>query len=247
MRRFLIALLAATPAAADPVSAFVVDGRGELSGHVADRAGHALRDIQVHIVSNRGAERVVTTDRNGNFRAGASEGAATLVYVNGDVRLGGTTATSTAVGDSEVVELGEIAPPSVAAKPLSNPAVIPEYSDEAWKQDVWTRAWLLLDLDATGAVSRVKLLVHPGHGLDAIAVRDALKLKFEPARDRANRPMGTKTLWTYEWPAYSWLTKQHQRRYMPHDVYDVPCGKGRDCTPVSFAAVFSEPWLTRKR
>jgi hypothetical protein len=82
------------------------------------------------------------------------------------------------------------------------------YSDEAVLSDRWAKCWLLLDIDDTGTVSRLKLLNDPGNSLAPIAIKEGFKMKFSPARDEANRPMPTLLLMPIEWPSYTWLIQR---------------------------------------
>lgn len=88
----------------------------------------------------------------------------------------------------------------------SRPAGAP-YSDRAILSNAWTRAWLLLDIDEIGRVRRFKYIKRPGHDLEKITAREAFKLRFEPARNRAGRPVGTWMIWLIEWPSYWWLVE----------------------------------------
>lgn len=107
------------------------------------------------------------------------------------------------VHGNEVIEIEGAPPtPKVKAKPkkrylgtgskLDNiflrPA--PEYSDSAILSDAWELAWMLLDIDEKGVVSRVKLLKVPGHDREKIAVKTAMKLQFEPAIAEDGKPTG---------------------------------------------------------
>jgi hypothetical protein len=107
----------------------------------------------------------------------------------------------------EVIVIDEKPPkPAVEAKPVNySPRKTPPYSDEAIESDAWTRAWLLLDIDARGAVTRIKYLKRPGYKLDDIAARQVFGLRFEPARDRNGKPQRTWIVWGIEWPSYYWL------------------------------------------
>ena len=120
----------------------------------------------------------------------------------------------------EVIEIEGAPPtPKVQAKPkkrylgtgsdLDNiflrPA--PEYSDEAVLSDAWELAWVLLDIDATGAVTRVKFLKVPGHDLEKLAVKTAMKLQFEPAIGDDGKPIRSWIVWPIEWPSYWWLVQ----------------------------------------
>jgi hypothetical protein len=146
--------------------------------------------------------------------------------------------------------------PKVEPKPVKHYSrIAPPYSDYAIEHDKWARAWLLLDVDATGTVTRVKFLHHPGADLDAIAIRQGLAMKFEPARNAKGDAVSRKVLWTIEWPAYWWLVmREGVTTGIPDSVNGVPCaGSGpwhmksmhpiyRDCSGPDFTHVATEPW-----
>jgi len=98
------------------------------------------------------------------------------------------------------------------------------------------------------------LLRRPGHRLDDIAVRAAHALHFKPARDHADRPIGSVVLWTFEWPSPTFLVSVHgtRARRLTSDIDAVPCrGSGpadtswrRDCTPADVSGALTAPWLT---
>jgi len=124
------------------------------------------------------------------------------------IALAGAAAASAGPKQSgEVIVIDEKPPrPAVEAKAINySPRKTPPYSDEAILSDAWTRAWLLLDIDARGNVTRFKFLKRPGYQLDDIAARQVFGLRFEPARDRAGRPQRTWIVWGIEWPSYFWL------------------------------------------
>jgi hypothetical protein len=162
--------------------------------------------------------------------------------------------------------------PAVPPKPKNySPIKAPPYSDRAIESDAWTRAWLLLDIDETGAVKRFKFIKHPGYDLDGIAASEAFKLRFEPARNGSGRPVKTWLIWLIEWPSYWWLVGTvGVTTRMPPLVYyggrvrssanSVPCaGSGplyfgsfyrayRDCSKPDLSRNFeAEPWVIPKR
>jgi hypothetical protein len=158
---------------------------------------------------------------------------------------------------SETIVIREVRP-AVVAKPVKHySSIAPPYSDYAKVHDTWTRAWLLLDIDETGKVSRVKFLHRPGADLDDIAVREALKLQFEPARDASGAAMPSRMAWTIEWPSYWWLVvREGVTTRIPPTVNSLTCkGNGpmnldrahaalRDCSRPDFSAAEREPWIT---
>jgi hypothetical protein len=110
--------------------------------------------------------------------------------------------------------------PAKPAEPKVDAQKTPPYSDEAVERDAWARAWLLLDVDETGKVTRLKLLKKPGFDLDAIAIRAGFELRFEPARDAHGKPMKTYIVWSMEWPSYGWLVQRNGSALrMPRNIH----------------------------
>jgi len=103
------------------------------------------------------------------------------------------------VGKGEVIEIHD---PPVKPKALNfNPRKTPPYSDAAVLSDAWTKAWMLLDVSERGDVTRVKFLKRPGFDLEKIAIKEAFKLKFSPARDGRGNPLRVYVVWPIEWPS----------------------------------------------
>jgi hypothetical protein len=167
----------------------------------------------------------------------------------------------------EVIDIHDIAVPKVMPKPTPasyDPLRIPAYSDEAALDDVWVRSWLLLDIDARGNVVRFKFLNHPGYGLEPIAIKEAFKVKFAPARDNRDKPTETFALWRIEWPAFDYMREVYgETRWVPQGMFasdpsplaNVRClGTGplnlttlhpvyRDCRQPDISKVDAEPWV----
>jgi hypothetical protein len=229
------------------VQGFVASA-GELSGRVVDADGKPVANAPVQLVSKSG-ERTLKTDKQGRFRTEIVE--PTMVAVYGGMQVQGGSSTTEKVGGDEAIVLREAERPTKLAKPLSDPLAIPDYTDALRDKNVWVRAWLLVDVDETGSVSRVKLLNPPGYDLDAIAIRDAFKLKFEPARNRVDKPMSSMVVWKFEWPTAGSLP--------PNKWSELPCRKSaddkwyamnkpyRDCSRPNMAAVVRTPWIERPR
>jgi hypothetical protein len=142
----------------------------------------------------------------------------------------------------------------------------PPYSDRAILSDAWTKAWMLLEVDEAGAVTRVKFLNTPGYDLEKIALAEAFKLTFAPALDGSKRPMRSNVVWEIEWPAAFWLsTFVGTRSAMPKIVgfpprrqdHYVPCrGSGpwamgsirptyKDCSKPNLGKIATEAWIDR--
>jgi hypothetical protein len=178
--------------------------------------------------------------------------------------LAATASADDRVQPGEVIIIEDHA---VAAKPKNHkPLKAPPYSDEAVLSDAWTRAWLLLDVDARGHVVRIKFLKHPGYDLESIARDEVFKLEFEPARDATGKAVPTRIVWDIEWPSAWWLsTFVGTRSSMPPIVgfppqrldAHVPCaGSGplhlgsvhpvyKDCSKPDLSRAAVEPWVTR--
>ncbi len=108
----------------------------------------------------------------------------------------------------EVIKVEGRLLPKVKPTPKNHSALkAPPYSDRAILRDAWTKAWLLLDVSAEGKIIRLKFLKRPGYDLEPIAVSEAFKLTFEPARDHGDKPVRTFVLWQIEWPSAGWLEK----------------------------------------
>jgi len=236
------------------IHGFVWEGEESLDGRVTDAAGRGVSGAQVHIVDGSG-EHVLTTDHDGRYHLALAHRASALVFVYGDVHITSAAARSNPADGGETVDIHELAVPATPPKLKRRPKR-PEYSDAATDHNAWLRAWLLLEIDETGSVARVKLLDHPGYDLDPIAVRNAFTLEFEPARDHANRPVRTDVLWAIDWPAYWWLV-DHGNNVLapiPYDAWDLPChvGQGppkldRSCAPATIANALTAPWIERPR
>jgi hypothetical protein len=237
---------------ADDLHGFVLRGDGHLDGHVTDAVGNALPGAQVHVVSD-GVERVVSTDRAGDYRVKVATGASCIVFVVGDARITSLTAFTRGVVDSEIIAMRE-ARSTTKLPRLHRRPPLPPYSDAAVDHNGWLRAWVLLDVDASGAVTRVKLLDHPGYDLDPIAVRAAFELELEPARDDANRPMRSQLLWPIDWPAYWWIVDHGDglMERIPDAAWSLPCkpsgpalSVARSCAPPTLENMLSAPWIDR--
>ncbi len=235
----------------DLLSGFVAGSAGEIVGRVVDADGAPVANADVHLITQHG-ERTVATDTQGHFKAEIAE--PTMVVVYGGARISGSSATTQRIEGTEAIAVHDAEPPATPAKPLSDPTLIPEYTDAILDKNAWARAWLLLEVSDTGFVSRVKLLDAPGYDLDAIAVRDAFKLKFEPARDRVGKAMVSHVVWKFEWPPSSWNLGSPR---IPPRASKLPCRRKasdtwyelntpyRDCSPPNMAAAFTAPWIAR--
>ncbi len=204
-----------------------------LVGKVTDLLARPVPNVRVHVVS-KDDHQVVTTNQDGEYRV-LVDGNQTLSVVvgagefhtfrRGTIKDGTTLRLDFEVEltDGEIIRIVDDKPPTVPPKlPAGTPRMTPPYSDEAMERDAWGKAWLLLDVDATGKVLRVKLVKRPGFGLDDIAVKEAMKLRFEPALDENAKPMRTSIYWAMEWPSHGWLmTHQGSAARMPIESYSL--------------------------
>lgn len=214
-------MLAAGPAAADAV----------LMGRVVDLLGRPVAGARVHVLVGTESQ-TVTTDKDGNYRVTVDGGKDISVVIGagdqhtfrrGQIKDGSVERLDieVEVAEGEVIRIVDQKPPAVPPKlPKDAPRITPPYSDEAVVRDAWAKAWLLLDIDETGKVLRVKLVKRPGFGLDEIAVKEAMKLRFEPALDEHNKPMATKMFFAMEWPSHGWLRERNgTATAMPAELY----------------------------
>lgn len=250
-------LLWSRGAAADDgkVSGFTTNSVGEMTGTVTDNDGDPLSGVEVFVTSPSG-ERATRTDSKGRYKIdlGEDEGQK-FVFVRTVARINGQSLEATELDGEEVFEIRESEKPKVMPRPKQGTNLIPEYSEEARDKDVWARAWLLLDIDASGQVTRMKLLHAPGYGLDRIATLAAGNLEFEPALSPAGRPVPALVLWTYEWPSYYWmLSNKFTPNAVPQAVEAVSCASEpsntrrlRDCTKVDISKERDLPWLPAMR
>lgn len=188
-----------------------------LVGKVTDLLGVPVANVRVHVVS-KADHQIVTTNKDGEYRVVVDSNQTISVVVGaGEFHTfrGGTIKENTTLrldfeveqAEGEIIRIIDSKPPTVPPKlPADAKRLTPPYSTEAMERDAWAKAWLLLDIDETGKVLRVKLVKRPGFDLDDIAVKEAMKLRFEPALDENNKPMRTTIYWAMEWPSHGWLT-----------------------------------------
>jgi hypothetical protein len=193
---------------------------GKLSGRVTDLMDRPVADASVVITGPDGAETRVATDAAGRYTATVSgAGAYTVVFASGQVRGtarldipadGAVTLDKQLETGGEIIEIQGHNRPLVYARPRADPLVIPKYSDEAVLSDHWTRAWLLLDIDARGVVTRARFIKRPGYQLEDIAIQHVFGIRFDPSRDQYGVPAQSYIVWSLEWPSMSWLTPRNR-------------------------------------
>jgi hypothetical protein len=243
------------------------------------RLGDVYTDLpvpsaDVFITGPHGLERTVATDDAGHYLAPVDgPGDYILTFALGPQRIGykvaiaapGSTHFDAKIDRGEVIEIHDLPAhrPPIMPSPIHRLPKIPAYSDNMIETDSWAKAWLLLDIDEHGAVARAKLLNHPGHDLDQIAIDHALGLTFNPAYDNLGHPMRTLIIYPIEWPSYWWMIDLHGgfalRMPEPQFVQRVPCeGSGplhmgsmhpvyRTCSRPDLSHVEQEPWHVAKR
>jgi hypothetical protein len=224
-----------------------IASQGDLTGLVVNADGKPVANAPVQLASQHG-ERTVTTDEQGRFKTVIAE--PTMVAVYGGLQVTGGSSTTEKINGDEAIVLHEADRPAKLAKALSDPTEVPDYTDAIRDANVWVRAWVLVEVNERGGVSRVKLLNPPGYDLDAIAVREAFKLKFEPARNRVDQPLPSLMVWKFEWPPTWWAD-----RLPPHRWSRLPCRKHagenwnlkgkpfRDCSQANIAAAMTTRWI----
>jgi hypothetical protein len=248
--------LATAPARAqsrDKITGLTTEITGPISGRVSELDGTPVADREVFIASEAG-QQVVRTDAQGRFRIDLKDtkGSKT-VFVQGTLRLTLEKLQESTYEGETAVEIQESELPKVMPKLKSDGLRILPYSAKARAADTWIRAWLILDVTASGEVRRVKLLNPPGHDLDTVAVRAAFDLRFEPARDAAGRAVDAAVLWTFDWPAYQWMIEHRfSLEWMPPEATALACrgddvlrGAYRECPPPAVARAHALPWLSR--
>jgi hypothetical protein len=161
----------------------------------------------------------------------------------------------------ETIIIRGTAPPKVLPKAKKRYGrIAPAYSDYAIEHDKWAKAWLLLDIDERGVVTRLKLLKAPGYDLDQIAIERGFSMRFDPAEDIHGNAIPSQLITPIEWPAYWWLiAREGLATKIPEYIERVPCeGSGpmklgsihpayRDCSPPPELSKLDEfAWIEKK-
>jgi hypothetical protein len=108
----------------------------------------------------------------------------------------------------ETIHIDQKITPFRMPRLLSDPDLIPAYSDDAILGNAWVRAWVWLDIDARGIVQRVKFIKRPGYGLDQTAVEFALSREFAPAVNQFGHEVASIAYMPIEWPSHAWLVEK---------------------------------------
>lgn len=251
-------------------------------GRVLDRkTGEPVEGAAVFITGGDGFETTVATDDDGRYAITVTPGKYRLTFLHADARVEGQIAVVAGADTTldarlkmkidETIVIEHTRTPKVLPKPKNAFTAIkqPPYSDRAIEQDAWVRAWLLLDVDETGTVTRLKFLNKPGYDLEPLAVAEGFKLAFEPARGDRNEPVRTLLVWGIEWPSRYWLIHHAEAVTRMPDTFTpsnvsaaaaVPCkGSGpwkfnkqrsaykgyRDCTRPDLSKVNGGEWILR--
>ena len=191
-----------------------------VTGRVTDVLGRPVASARVYVLPRRGQPHQTTTGKDGRYKVQVqTAGTYGVVIAIDKAHTFRTVLVQQGLSNTMDIDLemdtegGEVIKiedrrrpePKVKAKPKQDISKSLPYSDEAVERDAWARAWLLLDVDERGTVTRLKLLKRPGYDLDKICIDEAFKLKFSPALDDKGQPMKTYMLWTFEWPSWGWL------------------------------------------
>jgi Carboxypeptidase regulatory-like domain len=213
---------------------------GRITGRVVDVADQPLRDVSVVISGPSGVEATVVTDPTGHYAATVKPGPHTVIFAFGNKRVTSRVdiidhalakLDGTLEIGGEVIDVLDAPRAEKHATPKSDPLAIPKYSDKAALTDTWSKAWLLLEVDEHGVVTRFKFLKRPGNDLDDIATRWAFGLKFEPARNRFGYPTRSYVVWPIEWPSLQWMQeKELPTNRMPNFFGMIPA----DLSPWSY-------------
>ncbi len=276
MRAWIAIVLVLWSAGAARADDTELEPRSVLRGRVLDAThGGPVEGALVMIAGPRGLERTVTTDVAGRYGALVKPGTYRVVFAHGESRTSGRVDVPPrrvavldgrvdSVAGEVIVIQGRVKPP-VPPKPTNfSRHRAPPYSERAILSDAWTKAWLLLDIDERGKLLRLKFLKRPGYDLEAIALAEVRKLRFEPARDGSGQPMRSWLVWSIEWPSAWWLSKfTGTRSTMPKEVgfpprradANVPCaGSGpmrlgsyhpayKDCSRPDLSKAAAMPWI----
>jgi hypothetical protein len=217
----------------------------QLVGQVVD-----AKHVPVDGATVRAGSQVTHTNVNGLYRIqlgsgevpftveyGGAHASRTLIIADAQTTVADVTL---AIDIGEVIHVEDRLVAPVGPKPLADPGILPRYSDEAIVSDTWARAWILLDIDERGSVTRVKWLKRPGHDLDKIAIEAAIATKFEPARDQHDRPKHSLLVHLIEWPSYWWLVTSegmaNHRSYARNQSVDSPINGSTGLAPRDPAA-----------
>jgi len=208
---------APAPAPSPPTTSTTI-----VTGRVTDVMGRPVPDVRVYVLPKRGTPYRLKTDKHGRYTANVSTaGTYGVVVAIGKMHTYRTVLAKEGITNTldieveldteggEVIRIDDQKRPQPKVKPQAKhdeQQTLP-YTEEAVERDAWARAWLLLDVDESGRVTRLKLIKPPGFGLEKICLEEAFKLRFTPATDHAGRPMKNYMLWTMEWPSWGWLVR----------------------------------------
>lgn len=244
---------------------------GTISGRVLDATyGLPLAGALVHVSGPDGSVKALSSTASGRYEILVKPGAYRVLFAYasshsvGEVTVepGATRHLDARVDATrgEVIVIHEQLPPKRLPVALNFPRwKTPPYSERAITADAWTRAWLLLDIDERGRVTRFKWLKRPGYDLEDIARAEIFKVTFSPALDADGKPTRLYAMWKFEWPAQSWqtLVPRNTRSRQPWaiEIEYIPCRgqqgwnldslyKGdRDCSTPDPSKARAEAWV----
>jgi hypothetical protein len=201
---------------------------GVVMGRVTDLQNKPIAGARVHALIGT-TQATTDTDKDGRYQISlAFTGEQELVvvvgtgtkhtYRHGKIQPDSTTTLDVELdtADGEIIRVIDSKPPTVPAKPR---VTLPSSAAAV-------TAWLVLDIDEKGNVVRVKLVKRPGTELDEIAVREAMKLKFDAALDDAGKPMRSQELWAMEWPVEHSTTSKLPVASYSLDPFDLGVAAG---------------------
>ncbi|MBX3155414.1 MAG: carboxypeptidase regulatory-like domain-containing protein [Deltaproteobacteria bacterium] len=204
----------------DPPPAPVASRPAVLAGRITDLTNRPVANARIYVVHD-GARLQARTDKDGRYTVPvATPGAYSVVVAVDQVHTQRMVqvepnARTTLDVQVETVPGSEVI--KIVDQPIK-PTVMPvpkdtrftkslPYSTQAVLRDAWALAYVLLDVNEQGVVTRLKLLKRPGFDLDEIAIDAGFKLTFDPALDKDHKPMRTHILWKMEWPSWGWLVQ----------------------------------------
>jgi len=225
-----------------------------LTGRITDVLGKPIDEARIYVLPRAGDRLQTSTNKDGRYTIELPlDGAIGVVIAVDRVHTFRNVLIQRATSNTLDVEVeidtagGEVIKivdhklptPAVLPKPMTDPQKALPYSQAAFERDAWAKAWLLLDVDEQGVVTRLKLLKAPGFDLDEIAIEEGFKLRFEPARDAAGNAIRTHIVWSMEWPSWNWIIQEGGtigRNPTEHeDVNQVPHNYRGDLTGANWA------------
>jgi hypothetical protein len=165
-----------------------------LTGKVLDRkSGTPIEGAVVHLQAPDGAALTTSTTADGSYGFDVVPGRYQITFLRGTAQQSATVVISADTPASlngrlddvvdEVIVIDDSKAPAVLPVPIRKAVRLatPPYSERAILEDAWTRAWLLLEVDARGTVTRLKLLKRPGYDLEPLAIAERRPTRCRPS------------------------------------------------------------------